>query len=80
MSRTPNYITTQEITMDFGPQDRRVIPAGSSVRPVEEQYLPKHIVDKWRCEYTGEVVPKDKVFVYCRYGFWPVKRTSIREY
>lgn len=74
MSRTPNFITTEDITMDFGPQDRRVIPAGSSVRPVEEQYLPSHVLEKWK------EVPKGKVFVYCRFGFWPVRKDSIREY
>lgn len=74
MSRTPNYITTQEITLDFGPQDRRVIPAGASVRPVEETYLPRHVLDKWKG------VPEGKVFVYCRHGFWPVRKELIREY
>ncbi len=74
MAKTPNYITTQEITLDFGPQDRRIIPAGSSVRPVEETYLPAHVMEKWKS------VPAGKVFVYCRYGFWPVLRDQIREY
>ena len=72
--RTPNFITTEEIVMDFGPQDKRVIPAGSSVRPVEWQYLNSETQEKWK------EVPHGKVFVYCRYGFWPVRKDSIREY
>ncbi len=72
---TPNFITIEEIVMQAGPHDKRVIPVGSNVRPVQEQYLPKELLAKWEGK-----VPAGKVFVYTRYGFWPVNKESIREY
>lgn len=74
-SRTPNFITTEDIVIQAGPHDTRVIPSGSSVRPVEWTYLNKETQARWENK-----PPEGKVIVYTRYGFWAVRKESIREY
>lgn len=72
---TPNFITTEEIIMQIGPHDKRVIPAGSNVRPINEWNLDKETLERW-----GGSIPIGKVIVFTRFGLWPVPKGSIREY
>ncbi len=73
--RTPNYITTKEIVISHGAHDRQVIPAGASVRPVQTQYVPQHVLDKW-----NGTCPAGHTFVYCRFRFYPIPTNLIQEY
>jgi hypothetical protein len=74
--RTPNFVTNEPIDINYGKYDTKVIPVGSFVRPIEYQYVPKHILDDKRWERFDK---ETEIFVFTRYGFVPVKRTSIRE-
>jgi hypothetical protein len=72
--RTPNYVTNEVIRISNGRQDEKIIPIGAFVRPIEWQYVPVHIKEKW-----PEFKKDTEIFVYTRFGIVPVNRTSIRE-
>lgn len=74
--KTPDYITTAEHQVRSGTSDTRTLPAGSFVRPVSYQYVPKHVQEDPQWRYCD----KDTyVFVYCRWGFIMIPKTGIRE-
>lgn len=72
--RTPNFITTKEVTIDNGPQDKQILPAASSVRPVDDRYIPEHVKERYKWG-----LPADQQLCYTHYGFVPIRKDWIRE-
>lgn len=50
---TPDYQLRYRMQFDEGQHDHRVLEAGTFVRPVEYQYVPKHVKDKPVRLYVG---------------------------
>lgn len=74
--KTPNYILMTEVRIEYGPQDTKIVPAGSFVRPVLFEYLPSHVKE------AKQWLPFNKakeIYVYCRWGFIKVQLEKIRE-
>jgi hypothetical protein len=74
MARSNDYVLTEEHWIEYG-KERVRLPEGAFVRPVELQYLPKHIVDCIPAWYDHAV----SVYCYTRYGFTSVNRLKIRQ-
>ncbi len=75
MSRSPNVRTKQDFQC-FPPHsnDAITLPQHSFVKPVEEKYVPKHVIEsvpKWR--YNLE---KD-VFCHTKFGFVLIPRDIL---
>ncbi len=72
MAKTPDYKLNEDFS--FGPMnDQRTLPAGSFVRPVEDRYVPKHLLD----DKTQAHNPKLDWWCYSRYGFLSIPRNKI---
>lgn len=41
--RTPQYALAEDYTLYQWPRDPFVLPKGSAVQPISEQYVPRHI-------------------------------------
>ncbi len=74
--RTPNYCLKSAHTYSVGSMDTRVIEAGTFVRPVEEPYVPKHVMEDKRWSHYDK---SRHVFIYYRYGFVLVPKDLVRE-
>lgn len=72
---TPDYVLKEEYRFSVGPQDVRVLPAGTFVRPIELYYVPKHVVDNPDYRHFNK---HEEVFCYTRYGIIPIPRKHIR--
>lgn len=61
---------------NHGAYDVKTIPAGTFVRPIEYQYVPKHVKedDRW----TRNFNPETEIYCHTSYGMVPVPRKSIR--
>lgn len=76
MIRTPNFVLEEDYVFSEGAYDKKTVPAGTFVRPIEIQYVPKHCTedDRWRnLDMTK--------YVYCYYsgGIIPFPKSSVRE-
>ncbi len=76
MSRTPNFVLNKSVTLYYGPQDERVLPSGTFVRPVQTCYLPKHVLEHPMWKWFN---PDHEVFVYTRYGILAVRKDNVVE-
>jgi hypothetical protein len=75
MSKTPNYCLASAYTIHLGLADSRVLPAGSYISPVQNKYLPRHVLDN----PVWEIYGPEYVFCYTKYGFVPIPQNLIRE-
>lgn len=76
-ARTPNYQLMQPVTVRHGkgPNPDTLLEAGSFVRPIEKDYLPKHIAEKFAKEWMNP----EYVFVYTYFGIIPVHKDYVRQ-
>lgn len=76
--KTPNYCLVEPHTYyanGYG-GDHRDLPAGSWVRPIQIQYVPKHVTEDKR---WSNFDPKSEIFVYCRFGIIAVPLNIVKE-
>jgi hypothetical protein len=69
--RTPNYILREEFSFSRK-GDKCVLPSGAFVRPVNDDYVPKHVMEahhRWN----------DYVYCYTRYGFVQIPANLLIE-
>lgn len=72
--RTPNYRLKEEVVISIDKYDSRVLPSGSFVRPIDLRYVPEHVIER------NKGFNKDyHVFVYCRWGVFPVPKSALVE-
>lgn len=77
--KTPNYVLKEEHKYPSAKgsmHDLKVLPIGSFVRPIEPQYVPKHVIDDERWRWFA---PKVEVFAYTSQGIIVIPRNIIRE-
>lgn len=74
--KTPNYVTTEDCKLDQGKFSAKILPVGTFVRPINNEYLPRHIKesDMYFWIKTGEYV-----YVYCSYGIVLIPKDIVRE-
>jgi len=76
--KTPNYCLTEDFT--YYPNgwggEGRTLPAGAWVKPIQLDYVPKHVKEDERWKDFN----KDKeVFVYCRFGIIALPKHIVVE-
>ena len=69
------YVLMTEHTINYGPYDVKVLPAGTFVKPIQPQYLPKHIKD---CRTFSLMLKTDYIYCYTYYGIIPIPSNIIR--
>jgi hypothetical protein len=74
--RVPDYVTRDAITISYGFDQEKVLPAGSFVKPIRECYLPKHVTEDPKNRFFD---PNVHLYVYCYYGFIYVEQKQIME-
>lgn len=74
--KTPNYILSEDVSIDRSIYDDKTLKAGTFVRPIEVQYVPKHVLENPRYAFVDQ---EKEVFCYTRYGIVPIPRKYIRE-
>lgn len=74
---TPDHVLTQKWEWRIGPSDTMTLPPGTFVRPIEIQYVPKHVLedDKWK--FFGASL-SGCVYCYSSLGIIPVSLDIIR--
>lgn len=72
---TPDFVLTEEFSIYNGPQDSKVLKAGSFVRPISKCYLPKHITEDPHNQYIFD----DRVFCYTHYGIILIPKKLLRQ-
>lgn len=74
--RTPNYVLNAYYSFNITNRDIVALPEGAFVRPISEEYLPKHIL-----EGKGYADYKSSGYIYCytRYGIHPIPSQFLRE-
>lgn len=72
---TPNFVLMSPLTISRGPYDNKTLPAGTFVRPIEYQYVPKHIQD---ADWNRFFDQTTDIFCYTRVGIVAVPRNIIR--
>lgn len=72
---TPDYVLTEDHNVTYNSTEGKILLAGSFVRPIEIQYVPKHITDsafgRWFNKNT-------EIYCYTRYGIVPIPRNILR--
>ncbi len=79
MVRTPNYRLTEELSIQSrkgGYSDPVTLPAGTFVRPIHIDYVPKHVINDKRWEYFN---PNTDVFAYTSIGIVMIPKNIMRE-
>lgn len=75
--KTANYVLSKDVEIaNYDNWDKRILPAGMFVKPIDPRYVPKHILDNALNQFFN---PKTEVFVYCRIGIVVVDIDAIRE-
>lgn len=82
--KTPNYVLIEDVQVNLGvasggwnmPADYKVLPAGSFVRPINYDYVPKHVLEdpKWK-NFNSE----KEIFCYTKLGFIAIEKKMLRE-
>lgn len=73
--RTPNYVTDCDVTVSTNRTGAtKILPTGSFVRPISREYLPKHVLDKYK-----DCLSDYYIFVFCHWGIIPVSKYYVRE-
>lgn len=73
---TPNYVLSVEVILRYSSHDSKILAAGTFARPVELQYVPKHVIEDKR--WAGFDKELD-VFVYTSLGFIAVHKKNLRK-
>lgn len=72
--RTSNYRLNTAVILQVDKNNSKVLEAGSYVRPIDLQYVPDHVTDRWK--YFSE---SSEVFAYTKFGIIPILKSSIEE-
>jgi hypothetical protein len=75
--RTPNYVLIQDYSFSEGQgwgQNQKTLPQGAFVRPISEDYVPKHILEKYSF-YNKDL----EIYCYTRYGIMLIPKKYLRE-
>lgn len=72
--RAPHFTLSDAVKVYIGYGEPLELPQGAFVRPIDERYVPKHIL-----EDTTRLRSNDEVFCYTRYGIIPILKSMIRE-
>jgi hypothetical protein len=72
---TPDYVLTEDHTMLTMSWDKKVVPAGTFVRPIEYAYVPKHVKDQPLNKLYDN---NTEVFCYTPMGIILLPRRLIR--
>lgn len=75
MSRSPNYILRDAYRIDYL-GDLVELPAGTFVRPIHIDYVPKHVMEERRHRYFS---PTTETFCYTRFGIVAIPNELIKE-
>ena len=71
---TPDFVLNEDYTYYVSITDPCVLKAGTFIRPIELQYLPKHVTEYW----VG-VNPGTMTYCYTRYGIIPLPNKILRK-
>ena len=74
--KTANYMLMETVTIHYGPNDHKEIPAGSFVTPVETKYVPKHVIDRFP---SWSFNKNTDVYIYTKFGFTYCNRKYLRK-
>ena len=77
--KTPNYILKEELKYPSergAMHDLKTLPAGSFVRPIQPQYIPKHVLEDERWRWF---TPSTDTFAYTSQGIVMIPKNIIRE-
>lgn len=74
--KTPNYALKEEYSIVYDIHDVKVLPKGTFVRPVQYEYIPKHVIENPMWRFFNK---EREVFCYTRYGFAAIPLSSLRE-
>lgn len=72
--RTPNWCINTAISISYGTHDFKTLPAGSFVRPIHIDYVPKHVIEK-----NPLFNPTTETYCFTRYGIVPIYTSNLRE-
>lgn len=73
--RSKNYVLKQEYRFDHR-GELVTLPAGTFVRPLSLEYVPKHILEDKANKYFN---PDMEVFCYTRYGIISIFKNAVLE-
>ena len=76
VSRTPNYRLKAEASIKTKSGDWLKMPQHSWLRPIELEYVPKHVLEDKRWQHFDS---KREVFCYTKFGYVVLMRTEIEE-
>lgn len=71
--KVPEYALIEPFSWDLSSQDKRTLPAGAFVKPVDARYVPEHVKQALRAQLTD-----GKVYAYTRYGFILLPKTILK--
>ena len=74
---TPNYVLNQRVEHRNGFTDSFILEAGAFVRPIDERWVPKHVLEdpRWQDKYKKAL----HIFCYTHYGIIMVPRDALRQ-
>ncbi len=73
--KTPDYVLCEDIDLLDDNWDKKVVPAGTFVKPVHENYVPAHVKDrKINMWFNSEL----DEYCYSSFGFLIVPKKLIR--
>lgn len=67
---------TEEVHINITSHDTKILPAGAFIRPLEYEYVPKHIIDSNLWKFFNK---ETEIFCYTRYGIVAIAKKIIRE-
>ena len=74
--KVQDYCTTQAVMVTMFHGEKKELPAGAFVKPIEYKWVPKHILD---CD-MGRWFNKDiQTFCYTHYGIVVIPNEMIRK-
>lgn len=73
--KTENYMLPDAVSVINHRGEKITLPAGSYVKPVSPQYVPKHITENSQWAFFNSTL---ETFVYCRFGFVVIYKSQLR--
>ncbi len=77
--KTPNYILKEDYSYPSAKgnsHDLKILKAGAFVRPIQIQYVPKHVLEDERWRW---IMTKTETFAYTSQGIVVIPLNIIRE-
>lgn len=73
---TPDFITTEDVTISKDIWDQKTIPKGTFVRPISFYYVPQHVIDSPDNKFFQPLL---EVFAYTPIGIKLLPINKIRK-